>query len=205
MKMRTILLSLAAGLLAAGASAQSMKFVDRGANVYCRFSPNCQISPVTRTDSWTTTNGAATCVLESRSFPGTTPNTQGQYGYEYQLTLNSNGAMESNVVTVSSLTLNFPDPQYFSYGLTSSNQVWIVGSDTGIVPSDASPSGKDVTFSFSPPIILSSSSQGTNTCSFGMVSSNAPAITTAILTGSTTGPANSVAEPFKAELQAQTP
>ena len=48
MKMRKILLSLTVGLLAAGASAQ-MKFVDRGVNVYCRFSPNCQVSPTVQT------------------------------------------------------------------------------------------------------------------------------------------------------------
>src|SRR5215472_12507798 len=100
MHMRKILLSLAAVsvFLAAGASAQSMKFVDRGANVYCRFSPNCQISPTEKTDSYVTTNDEATCILESRSFPGTTMNTQGQYGYEYRLTLNGNET-GSNTVT----------------------------------------------------------------------------------------------------------
>jgi hypothetical protein len=199
--MRKILLSLAAVFLAAGASAQ-MKFVDRGDNVYCRFSPNCQISPVEKTDSYVTTNEEATCILESRSFPGTTMNTQGQYGYEYRITLNGNGT-GSNVVKVSSLTLKFPDPQFFSYGFTASNQVWIVGSDTGLVPSGADQSDKDVTFNFSPPITLTPSGESTNTCLFGMVSYGAPQITTAILTGSTRG-ANGAVE-FKAELQAQTP
>lgn len=179
-----------------------MKFVDRGANIYCRFSQNCQISPVEKTDSYVTTNDEATIILESRSFPGTTMNTQGQYGYEYRLTLNGNET-GSNTVTVSSLTVKFPDPQFFSYGFTASNQVWIVGSDAGIVPSDATQSGKDVTFSFSPPITLTPSGQ-TNTCLFGMVSLSPPQITTAILAGSTKGPTNGVAE-FKAELQAQTP
>lgn len=201
--MRKILLSLAAGFLAAGASAQSMKFIDRGANVYCRFTPNCQISPAEQTDSYVTTNGEATCILESRSFPGATPNTQGQYGYEYRITLNSNGT-GTNVVKVTSLTLKFPDPQFFSYSFTSSNQVWIVGSDAGIVPSDASQSGKNVTFNFDPPITLDPSVQSTNTSLFGMVSLDAPQITKAILAGSTKGPTNGVVE-FKAELQAQTP
>jgi hypothetical protein len=200
--MRKILLSLAAVFLAASASAQ-MKFVDRGANVYYRFSLSGQISPVEKTDSYVTTNDEATCILESRSFTGTTPNTQGQYGYEYRITLNGNGT-GSNVVKVSSLTLKFPDPQFFSYGLTSSNQVWIVGSDTGIVPSGADQSDNKVTFDFSPPITLTPSDQGTNTCLFGMVSYSGPQITTAILAGSTKGPTNGVVD-FTAELQAQTP
>jgi hypothetical protein len=201
--MRKILFSLAVGLLAASASAQ-MKFVDRGDNIYCRFSPNCQVSPVTQSGSWVTTNGEATCILESRSFPGTTPNTQGQYGYEYQLTLNSNGAMGSNVVSVSALTLKFGDPIYFSYGFTASNQVWTIASDTEITPSAAAQSGNKVTFYFDPPITLTQNAQSTNTCLFGMVSGSAPQTTTAILYGSTTGSTNGVTV-FQAELQAQTP
>jgi hypothetical protein len=198
--MRKILLSLAAVFLAAGASAQ-MKFVDRGANVYYRFSQDGQISPVEKTDSYVTTNDEATVILESRSFAGSTPNTLGQYGYEYRITLNGNGA-GSNVVKVSSLTLKFPDPQFFSYGFTASNQVWIVGSDSGIVPSDSSQSGKEVTFNFSPPITVTPFDQ-TNTCLFGMVSSNAPQVTMAFVAGSTKGASGAVN--FKAELQAQTP
>jgi hypothetical protein len=202
--MRKILLSLAAIFLAAGVSAQ-MKFVDRGDNVYCRFSPNCQISPIVQTDSYVTTNEAATCVLESRTFPGTTMNTQGQYGYEYRLMVDCNGAPGTNTVTVNSLTLKFPDPIYFSYGFTASNQVWIVGSDVGIVPAGAEQSGNKVTFEFSPPITLGQAGQSTNTCYFGMSSASAPQTGTVILSGSTTGPTNGVEVPFKAELQAQLP
>jgi hypothetical protein len=203
MHTRKILLSLAAGLLAVGASAQ-MKFVDRGDNIYCRFSPNCQVSPITRTDSYLTTNGEATCVLESRSFPGTTMNTQGQYGYEYRLTLNSNGAMGSNLVSVSSLTLQFADPLYFSYGFTASNQVWTVANGTDIVPAGAKQWGKKVTFYFDPPIALTQNAPSTNTCLFGMVSGCAPQVTTAILAGSTADETNGVTA-FQAEMQAQTP
>ncbi|HTQ49955.1 MAG TPA: hypothetical protein VMJ12_04530 [Candidatus Acidoferrales bacterium] len=181
-----------------------MKFVDRGDNVYCRFSQNCQVSPMEQTDSYTTTNGAATCVLLSRSFPGTTQNTQGQYGYEYRLTLNSNGGTGSNVVTVSSLTLKFPDPLYFSYGFTASNQVWIISSGTDIVPAGAVESGQKVTFHFDPPITLSQSAQSTNTCLFGMVSDLAPQTGMATLAGAATDETNGMTA-FQAQMQVQVP
>lgn len=201
--MRKILFSLAVGFLAASASAQ-MKFVDRGVNIYCRFSPNCQVAPVTQSGSWITTNGEATCILESRSFPGTTPNTQGQYGYEYRLTLNNNNLTGSNMVSVSALTLKFAEPLYFAYGFTASNQVWTIASGTDIVPMAAAQSGKKVTFYFNPPITLTQNDQSTNTCLFGMVSESAPQTTSAILYGSTTDSTNGVVA-FEAPVQAQTP
>ena len=203
MQMRKILFSLAIGLLAAGASAQ-MKFVDRGINIYCRFSPNCQVSPTVQTDSYTTTNGAVTCALVSRSFPGTTMNTQGQFGYEYQLTLNGNNSMSSNVVTVSAMTLKFGDPIYFSYGFTASNQVWTIASGTDIVPTAAEQAGRKVTFYFEPPITVTQAGQSTNTCFFGMQSAGAPQTTTAILYGSVTDATNGVTA-FQAPVQVQTP
>jgi hypothetical protein len=205
MHTRTILFSLAAGLLAAGASAQSMKFVDRGANVYYRFSQNGQVSPTVQTDTYTTTNGEATAILESRSFAGTTMNTQGQYGYEYRLTLNSTASTATNVVTVHALTLKFADPLYFSYGFTASNQVWTIAGDTDIVPAGADQSGKNVTFYFDPPITVTTrSTQSTNTCLFGMVSDLAPQSSMAILSGTVKDATNAPLD-FHVQMQAQTP
>jgi hypothetical protein len=206
--MRKILFSFAAGLLACGASAQSLKISDVGTGVFCRFSSSSQVTPTQQTDSYTTTNGEATCVLTSASFPGTTQNAAGQYGYEYQIALNNTGVSATNVVKVNSLTLDFGEPVPFAYGEHASNQVWVLTSDTsfGPGPSSASASDKQVTFTFDPPLTLDTSSdQTTNTCYFGMASDSAPEVTSAILSGTTENATNGVAVPFKVQLQAQTP
>src|SRR5580700_653269 len=117
-RVRTMLVSLVAGLLAAGASAQSLQLQSVNyPGIYCRFDPSCNISPTEQSDTYSPSNMAATCVLESRSFPGNSMDSQGQYGYEYRLTLNSNGATGTNVMTVDSLTLKFGEPIPFAFGM----------------------------------------------------------------------------------------
>ena len=89
--MRIVFIFCAALLSAVGVSAQSLQMVNANyPGIYCRFDPNCQVSANEQSDSITATNGAASCVLMSRSFPGTSLDTQGRYGYEYQLTITGN-------------------------------------------------------------------------------------------------------------------
>ncbi len=94
--------------------------------IYCRFDPGCSENPVDQTGSFMPTNAAVTCVLTSHSFPGNGMDSAGTYGYEYQITLNNNGSTDSNVVSVSSLTLNFGQPLPFAFGEHASNYVWVV-------------------------------------------------------------------------------
>lgn len=207
--MRTRFIFCAALLMAVGVSAQSLQFVNANyPGIYCRFSGNCAVSANQQSDSYTPTNVAATCVLMSRSFPGTSVDTSGRYGYEYQLTINGNGqTTDTNIVTVNSLTLLFGEPDYFSFSERASNQVWVViaGGPNGLAPAGASLDGKKLTVSFSPPLSLNTQTdQTTNTLIFGLMSDGAPEVTTAILSGSAQDPVSgSVA--FKAKLQAQTP
>ena len=206
---RTALVFVATGLLAAVASAQSLQFVNVNyPGIYCRFSANCQVSPTEQSDSFTPTNVAATCVLESRSFPGTSLDTTGRYGYEYRLTINNNGlTTDTNIVEVTSLTLKFGAPDYIAFGGHASNQVWVVtaGGPVGLAPGSANMDGKKITFSFDPPLSLDTQTdQTTNTLYFGMISEGAPKVTTAVLSGSAQDPING-SVPFKATLQAQTP
>lgn len=206
MLMRKILMTLAAGFLAAGAGAQSLKMANANyPGIYCRFSSNCQITPTETSDTFLPTNVAATCVLSSRSFPGNSADSLGKYGYEYQLTLNSAGAgmLDTNVLAVDSLTLEFGEPDNFAFGEHASNQVWAVvsGGPVGLVPSSAELSGKEVIIHFDPPLTLDPQvGSSTNTCYFGMISDSAPETTTAILKGSVNG-----TSAVKGKLQAQTP
>jgi hypothetical protein len=207
--MRICFIFFGALLLAAGVSAQSLQFI--GANypgIYCRFSANCNISPTEQSDSFTPTNVAATCVLMSRSFPGTSSDTSGRYGYEYEVTINSGGqTTDTNIVTVNSLTLNFGDADYFAFAEHASNQVWVVmaGGPVGLGPESASADGKKIHFSFDPPLTLQTQTdQTTNTFVFGMISDGAPEMTTAILTGTAQDAVNGSVE-FTAKLRAQTP
>jgi hypothetical protein len=207
MHMRKILVSLVAGLLAAGASAQSLRFISTGSGVYCHFNAGCSVSPSEQSDSASVTNVPVTCVLKSRTFPGTSQNSQGTYGYEYQITLDNNGSSDTNVVTVDSLALDFGDPLPFAYGEHASNYVWVLASDgpVGVAPTGCNVSDQKVTFQFSPPITLATQTdQSTNTFYFGLVGGSAPATTTAMLSGSVQGSTNDSA-PFKLKLQAQTP
>lgn len=206
MQMRKILISLAVGLLAAGGSAQSLRFIPAGPGIYCHFSDNCQITPTVQSDTITATNSEVACTLVSRSFPGTSQNAQGQYGYEYQVSLSS-GSVSTNAVTVDSLTLKFGEPQPFAFGEHASNYVWVLtsGGPVGLSPDSASAGDNKVTVSFNPPLALNpATDQSTNTCYFGLVSTGAPEVTTAILSGSVEGGTNGVTA-FKAEMQAQTP
>jgi hypothetical protein len=110
-------------------------------------------------------------------------------------------------VAVSSLTLNFSDPQPFAFGEHASNFVWALTSDgpVGLAPASADTDGKKVTIHFDPPLTLNTSSdQTTNTCYFGMISASAPETTTAMVSGSTQDPVNGTVS-FKTKLQAQTP
>ena len=207
MQTRKILISLALGLLALGASAQSLRFISAGTGIYCHFSDDCNIAPTPQTDSFTPTNVNVTCTLTSRSFAGTSQNAQGQYGYEYQISLNNNGATGTNTVMVNSLSLDFGDPVPFAFGEHASNYVWVLvsGGPIGLAPDSAMEAGKKVTFSFSPPITLDTlTDQSTNTFYFGLVSATAPQAATATLSGSAKDPVNG-SVPFEATVQAQAP
>jgi hypothetical protein len=208
MTMRKILISLAIGLFTMSASAQSLRVANANyPGIYCRFSSNCEVSPAEQSDSYAPTNVAVTCVLASRSFPGTSADSNGHYGYEYQLTLNNNGSTDTNVLTVESLTLNFGEPDPFAFGGHASNRVWVVvsGGPVGVAPASADLAGSKVIIHFDPPLILSTDTdQSTNTCYFGMMSPGAPKMTWAILAGSTKDPLNGMV-PFKLRVKAQTP
>lgn len=199
-----------AAILAVTASAQSLQMLNVNyPGIYCRFNPSCQVSPTEQSSTFIPTNVAATCMLESRTFPGASLDTQGRYGYEYQLTINNNSmTMYSNVVTVSSLTLDFGGaPDTFAFGEHASNQVWVVtvGGPTGLAPGSASVDETNVVVTFDPPLTLNTDTdQTTNTLYFGMLSSGPPEMTKAILTGWAQDPANGKVA-FKATVQAQTP
>ena len=209
MQMRKILFSLAAGFLALGASAQSMRFISVNyPGIYCHFGPGCQVSPTEQSDTADVTNSYATCTLESRSFPGSTMDSTGQYGYEYRISINDNNPTDTNVVTVDSLSLKFGEPVYFPFGGHASNQLWVVtaGGTDGYAPTGASVSGSRVVVTFDPPIALDAgTNQSAGSVYFGLISSNAPELTKAILTGTAQDPTNGTAVPFKTTLQAQTP
>jgi hypothetical protein len=206
--MQKILISLAAGFLAAGVSAQSLQLDNVNyPGIYCRFSPNCSVSPTEQSDSFAPTNLAATCVLESRSFPGSSMDSAGRYGYEYRLVLNNAGATGTNFLTIDSLTLHCGAPDYFAFGEHASNQVWVVttGGPGDIAPASADAAKKKITFSFSPPLVLATeTNQNVSTYYFGMISTNAPKITMAILSGSAQADTNEPVS-FEAELQARAP
>lgn len=207
MHIQKILVSLIAGLLAVGASAQSLRFISTGTGVYCHFDSGCSVSPGEQSDSATVTNAPVTCVLKSRTFAGTSMDSQGTYGYEYEITLNGNGSSDANVVTVSSLSLIFGSPVPFAYGEHASNYVWLLtsGGPVGAAPSACNVSGQNVTFQFSPPIELDTeTNQTVNTLYFGIIGGSAPATTTATLSGSVQASTNNAA-PFQLMLQAQTP
>jgi hypothetical protein len=199
--MKTFLTIFVAGLLAAGASAQSLRFISAGTGVYYHFNPGGQVSPAEQSDSAAITNSPVTCVLKSRTFPGSSMDSQGTYGYEYEILLNGNGSTDTNAVTVDSLSLNFGNPLPFAYGEHASNYVWVLtsGGPAGVAPSACNVSDKNVTFQFNPPLTLDTqTNQSANTVYFGIIGGSAPATTTATLTGS-------ASTPFTLTLQAQTP
>jgi hypothetical protein len=206
--MKKLVIAVVLSLVATGIPAQSLRFISANyPGIYSRFSDNGQVNPTEQSDTFTSTNVPVTCTLDSRSFAATAQNTAGQYGYEYQLTLNNGGSTDSNVLSVSSLTLNFGQPLPFAFGLHASNYVWVVttGGPVGLAPSEADLSGNMVTIQFDPPLTLATQTdQATNTYYFGLSSTNAPEITKAILQGTTEDPVNGTL-PFKVKLQAQTP
>lgn len=207
--MRIVFIFCGVLLLAAGVCAQTLQMVNANyPGIYCRFNPNCRVPANEQSENFTPTNGAATCVLMSRSFPGQSLDTQGKYGYEYQLTIDSNGqAPDTNILTVNSLSLTFGAPDYFSFASRASNQVWMViaGGPAGLAPASASLDSTNVIISFDPPLSLNALTDvSTNTLVFGMMSDGAPGPTTAILSGSTEDPVHG-SVPFKAKLQAQCP
>ncbi|HEX3623860.1 MAG TPA: hypothetical protein VH280_00385 [Verrucomicrobiae bacterium] len=209
MKINAFLVAAVTCVLATGVIAQSLPIINANyPGIYCRFSPSCQVSANGQSESFTPTNVAATVVLMSRSFPGTSQDTSGQYGYEYQVTINNNGVTtDTNIVTVNSLVLQFGQPSYFSFSERASNQVWqvIAGGPAGLGLGSASSDGTNITVSFSPPLTLETQSdQTTNTLVFGMMIGSAPETTTAILTGTAQDPVNGTV-PFTAKLKAQTP
>lgn len=205
-----MLASFAAGLLAAGASAQSLQLVNANyPGIYCHFDPNCNVSATGQSETYFATNVPVTCVLESRSFPGNSQDSQGRYGYEYRITLNNNNrlTMDTNVLTINSLTLKFGMPDPFAFAMHASNYVWVVttGGPAGLAPSSADMTGQKVTIHFNPPLTLQTDTdQTTNTLYFGMISDGGPEVTKAILSGSTQDPVKGTM-PFKAFLNAQTP
>jgi hypothetical protein len=208
MRVLIMLATAAIGFLAGGAPAQSLQLQTVNyPGIYCRFDPSCSVASANQSDTYAPSNMLVSCVLESRSFPGNSMDSQGQYGYEYRLTLNNNGAMGTNAIMVDTLTLKFGDPVPFAFGMHASNQVWLVtsGGPVGLEPSSADESGKQIKVHFSPPLTLQTQTdQTTNTCYFGLVSYNPPRVTRATVSGSLQFPDNSTT-PFDTLLNAQTP
>ena len=203
-----LLLFIAVVFAAAGLQAQSLKLLNvNDPGIYCRFSPDCHVAPVETSSSFTPTNLAAACVLQSRSFAGNGMDAAGTYGYEYRIVLNNAGAQGDNFLTVDSLTLHFDSPQSFAFGGHASNQVWVVatGGPGSLAPGSASLSGTNIVVKFSPPIILvTKTNQSAGTYYFGMISTGQPRVTTAVVTGlAQTLPDAPV--PFEEELPARTP
>jgi len=196
--------------VALGASAQSLQMQNVNyPGIYCRFNATCQVSPTVQSGSYTPTNASATCVLASRTFPGASIDTQGLYGYEYQLTINSSGlATGTNIVTVNSLALNFGvAPNVFAFGDHASNQVWVVtiGGPAGLAPASAEMDETNVVINFDPPLTLDAQTdQTTNTLYFGMLAGGPPEMTKATLKGWVLDPENNKL-PFNAKVDAQTP
>jgi hypothetical protein len=208
MKARSLLFTMGV-FAAAGLHAQSLKLINvNDPAIYCHFSPDCHVAPVEESSSFTPTNLAATCVLESRSFAGNSMNTTGTYGYEYRVTLNNAGESGDSFLTVDSVAVNFDVPLDFPFGGHASNEVWVVatGGPGNIAPASAVSSGTNVVFQFDPPIILATqTSQSTNTYFFGMVSTGSPHLTTAIITGSAQTSTDAPPVSFMGELPAYTP
>jgi hypothetical protein len=209
--MQKIMAFFFTAILAVSASAQSLQMDNVNyPGIYCRFNATCQVSPTEQSGSFTPTNVAATCVLESRTFPGASVDTQGDFGYEYQLTINNNGASttDSNIVTVVSVTLDFASaPNTFAFGGHASNQVWVVtsGGPAGLAPDSVVMDDTNITIAFDPPLSLNTQTdQTTNTLYIGMLAGGPPEITKAILTGWAQDPVNGRVA-FKAKVQAQTP
>jgi hypothetical protein len=208
--MKKHLLLFVAGIFTAvGLYAQSLQLLNvNDPGIYCHFSPDCQVAPVEKSSSFTPTNLAATCVLESRSFAGTSMNTTGTYGYEYRVILNNAGERGAGFITVNSLALNFDVPLNFPFGGHASNQVWVVatGGPGNIAPGSAVSSGTNVVFKFNPPIVLATqTNQSTGTYFFGMVSTSSPRITTAVISGSAQTSTDAPPVSFMEELPARTP
>lgn len=202
-----LLLVIAGGLVAAGVCAQPLHLHNVTPGIYCRFSPDCHVNPVEQSSSFTPTNMTATCVLESRSFPGNSMDSKGDYGYEYRVILNRGGQRPGGTLTVKSLTLNFETPQTFAFGGHANNQVWVVnsGGPGSIAPGSAAVSGTNVVVRFSPPLVLATKTgQTTGTYYFGMVSTNQPRITKAIIAGSAQADGEKAIS-FKGKLSARTP
>jgi hypothetical protein len=204
-----LLLFIAGISVAAGLHAQSLKLLNvNDPGIYCRFSPDCQVAPAEKSSSFTPTNLAATCVLESRSFAGKSMNTAGTYGYEYRITLNNAGESGAGFLTVDSLALSFDVPVTFPFGGHANNQVWVVatGGPGAVAPGSAVASGTNVVFQFNPPLVLATQNgQSTGTYFFGMVSTNGPRVTTAVITGSAQTSTNTLPVSFTGELPACTP
>jgi hypothetical protein len=203
------LLFIAGISVAAGLHAQSLKLLNvNDPGIYCHFSPDCQVIPVEKSSSFTPTNLAAACVLESRSFAGKSMNTAGTYGYEYRVILNNAGEPGTGILTVDSVALNCDVPLVFPFGGHANNEVWVVatGGPGNIAPGAAVSSGTNVVFQFNPPLVLATQSgQSTGTYFFGMVSTNGPRITTAVITGSAQTSTDSPPVSFTGELPACTP
>jgi len=175
--------------------------------IYCRFSPDCKIAPLHTSSSFTPSNLAVTCVLESRSFVGGSMDSQGLYGYEYRLILNNDNENGTNFLAVKSLALNFNCPQSFAFGGHASNQVWIVadGGPGDVAPSTVNFMETNVMVRFDPPLILATlTNRSIGTYFIGLASTNAPQLSTAIVEGSTQTPPDGPM-PFHAEMQARTP
>ncbi len=175
--------------------------------IYCRFSPDCKIAPQRTSSSFSPTNVAVTCVLESRSFIGSSMDSQGLYGYEYRLILNNDNESGTNFFAIKSLALNFNCPQSFAFGGHASNQVWVVtdGGPGDVPPSAVNLMETNLVVQFDPPLVLATlTNRSIGTYFIGMASTNAPQLSTAIVEGSTETPPDGPA-PFHAEMQARTP
>jgi hypothetical protein len=207
--MKAYLLFAAAMTMVSGAAlAQSLQMANvNDPGIYCRFSPDCKIAPMRTSSSFTPPNLAVTCVLESRSFIGSSMDSQGLYGYEYRLILNNDNESGTNFFAVKSLALNFNCPQSFAFGGHASNQVWIVadGGPGEVAPSAVNFMETNIVVRFDPPLVLATlTNRSIGTYFIGMASTNVPQLSTAIIEGLTQTPPNGPA-PFHAEMQARTP
>jgi len=208
--MKTLLIFVAAVIFVSAetyAQMQPLPIKNVTDGIYCRFSPDCHVAPVTGSSSFTPTNLAVTCVLESRSFAGSGMDSKDTYGYEYRLVLNNDGEKGTNFFTVDSLAINFDNPQTFAFGNHAGNRAWVLTDESTncIAPASLNFSGTNIVVQFVPPLVLATLTNKTvSTCLFGLISTNNPQLTKAIITGSTQTPPDAPA-PFEEEMDARTP
>lgn len=151
--------------------------------INCLFSSNCTVTVNDAVASFTTnlppftagsTNASLSAFLQSRAYQGQpgTPEA-GLTAYEYRLVLKKLTGAKS--FSINSMTLNFSPYSNFNYQGQTNNQAWAItsGGLGSVGPASAYATNSMVTFTFNPPVKLTStSSQETSTYFFGMLSSH---------------------------------